>query len=150
MDGRKPEASLLTITVYPADVWPSMAAAGGPPVGQVLARTDRWAYLWSGRQDAPYGDGSPDEQTATALYADVSSITNAFRLLASAAAASHCLRPQRGTRLVRNPIQMQRHPLDSRDGISHSTRTGWTGGPPPSPWPYTPAAGGPVRRHGGR
>ena len=85
MDRSRPEASLLTITVYPAAVWQSLAAQGGPPVGQVLAQTERWAYVWSGRQDAPYGDGSPDEQRATALYADVPIITDLFRLLESAA-----------------------------------------------------------------
>jgi hypothetical protein len=84
VDRRKPEAALLTVAVYPADAWRSLAAQGGPPVGQVLARTDRWAYVWSGRQDAPDGDGSPDEQQATALYADVPLVVGSFRLLDAA------------------------------------------------------------------
>ena len=84
VDRRKPEATLLTIAVYPAGVWRSLAAQGGPPVGEVLAQTDRWAYVWSGRQDAPYGDGSTDAQQATALYADVPLLTGSFRLLDAA------------------------------------------------------------------
>jgi hypothetical protein len=84
VDRRKPEATLLTTAVYPAAVWRSLAAQGGPPVGEVLAQTESWAYVWSGRQDAPYGDGSPDEQRATALYADVPLVTGSFRLLDAA------------------------------------------------------------------
>ena len=84
IDRRKPEAGLLTVAVYPAAVWQSLAAQGGPPVGEVLAQTEAWVYAWSGRQDAPYGDGSPDEQQATALYADVPLVTASFRLLDAA------------------------------------------------------------------
>ena len=83
-DPTKPEASLISVAVYPSDVWRSLEAEGGPPAGQLLAQTDRWVYAWSGRQDAPYGDGSPDEQQATALYADARVIADSFRLLASA------------------------------------------------------------------
>jgi hypothetical protein len=83
-DPAKPEATLLTIAVYPAEAWQSLAAQGGPPAGQPLAATGRWVYAWSGRQDAPYGDGSADDQQAAALYADVSLITASFRLLESA------------------------------------------------------------------
>ena len=36
VDRHKPEATLLTIAVYPAGVWRSLAAQGGPPVGEVL------------------------------------------------------------------------------------------------------------------
>ena len=83
-DPSKPEASLISVAVYPSGVWRSLEAEGGPPVGQPLAQTDRWVYAWSGRQDAPYGDGSLDEQQATALYADAHVIADSFRLLASA------------------------------------------------------------------
>jgi hypothetical protein len=83
-DRRKPETTLLTIAVYPAAVWQVLAAQGGPPVGQPLAQTETWTYVWSGRQDAPYGDGSPDEQQATALYADAHLIPDTFRLLDAA------------------------------------------------------------------
>jgi heat shock protein HslJ len=83
-DRRKPEATLLTVAVYPSDVWQSLEAQGGPPAGQALAATDRWVYAWTGRQDAPYGDGSADDQQAAALYADAHVITDTFRLLPSA------------------------------------------------------------------
>jgi hypothetical protein len=84
VDRRKPEAALLAIAVYPAGLWHDVAAQGGPPLGQVLAQTEAWAYVWSGRQDAPYGDGSPDDQQAAALYADVPLVTASFRLLDAA------------------------------------------------------------------
>jgi heat shock protein HslJ len=87
MDAGKPEARLVTVAVYPADVWQSLAAQGGPPPGEALAATERWVYAWSGRQDAPYGDGSPDEQQATALYADAHVLVDTFRLLPSAGRA---------------------------------------------------------------
>jgi hypothetical protein len=84
MDPAKPEATLVTVAVYPAAVWQAMAAEGGPPAGEPLAATDRWVYAWSGRQDAPYGDGSADDQQAAALYADAHVIVDTFRLLPSA------------------------------------------------------------------
>jgi hypothetical protein len=84
MDKSKPEAGLITITVYPSDVWQTQVAQGGPPLGDVLAQTDQWVYVWSGRQDAPYGDGSADDQQATALYSDAQTIRTSFRLLESA------------------------------------------------------------------
>ena len=83
-DPAKPEAALVTIAVYPAAVWASLAAQGGPPVGQALAATARWVYAWSGRQDAPYGDGSADDQQAAALYADAHVVVDTFRLLPAA------------------------------------------------------------------
>jgi hypothetical protein len=117
MDRSKPEAGLITIMAYPADVWQSIAAEGGPPVGQVLAQTDRFVYIWSGRQDAPYGDGSPDEQQATALYADVPIILNSFRLLESAGRPV----PEPATQVV--PFDPMALPLDSSQSQTARTAT---------------------------
>jgi hypothetical protein len=68
-----------------ATVGGAARAVNPPPPSPSPPRSRGTSARRGGRgQDAPYGDGSPDEQQATALYADVPLITDSFRLLASA------------------------------------------------------------------
>lgn len=76
------EQSLLMLIVMAQADWVAVAAEPGPPLGEVLAEQNGYAYVAALPQSNPYAGDSEDARRFDQMHLDLNAVKAAFKLLA--------------------------------------------------------------------